>query len=75
MIGKVVKAVIWWGLLAILAFFFLQANAIDSPKAFWEWIEEASVGVRSFFESTTGSVDISELPIQGEEIDAPQESE
>lgn len=75
MIGKVLKIVIWWGLLAVLAFFFLQANAIDSPRALWEWIEDASVDVRSFFESTTGSVDLTEIPLDGEEIDIPQESE
>jgi hypothetical protein len=75
MIGKVLKTVIWWGLLAVLAFFFLQANAIDSPRAFWEWAEEASFEVRSFFDSTAGQVEPSQIPIQGEEIDIPQESE
>ncbi len=75
MIGKVLKTVIWWGLLAVLAFFFLQANAIDSPKALWNWVEETSVVVRSGFESTTGEINLEQIPLEGEEIDTPQESE
>lgn len=75
MIGKVFKTVIWWGVLIAAAFFFLSANAIDSPKALWEWAEDAGADVRAFFDSTTGEVDVTKIPIEGEEIDTPQETE
>lgn len=75
MIGKIVKAAIWWVILAVIIIFFLQGNVIDSPKAFVEWAQVMAEDVKKLYDSTIGQIDFSKINLTGEEIDVPQESE
>jgi hypothetical protein len=73
MIGKLFKRLAWWGIIAAIAFFFLQANLIDSPEALWNWAKDAAIGVKDFFVDTSGQVDLTDVDLNGEEIDVPNE--
>lgn len=75
MIGGLIKTIIWWAIIAAIIIFFLQGNTIDSPKAFIEWAQTTVQDVKKFYDSTFGQIDFSQINLNGEEIDVPQESE
>lgn len=75
MISRLFKTLVWWALVAAVIIFFLQGNTIDSPAALWDWVAESATEVRNFFDDTFGQIDLSGFNINGEEIDAPKESE
>lgn len=75
MIGGLIKTLIWWAIIIVIVIFFLQGNTIDSPRAFIEWAQTTVADVRAFYDSTFGKIDFSQINLNGEEIDVPQESE
>jgi ABC-type phosphate/phosphonate transport system permease subunit len=75
MFGKLFKTLIWWAIVAAIIIFFLQGNTIDSPASFVTWLQESAERVSQFFQNTSGQVDLTDVNLNGEEIDVPKESE
>jgi ABC-type phosphate/phosphonate transport system permease subunit len=75
MFGKLFKTLIWWAIVAAIIIFFLQGNTIDSPASFATWLQESAERVSQFFQNTSGQVDLTDVNLNGEEIDVPKESE